>query len=61
MFRGGTEGKDCITRLRGAHYATAEVELSQDGMNALDRGFDADDKQVWGSTHGAYQFRRKNN
>ena len=36
----------------GARYATAELELEQAGMTALDRGFDGDDKQVWGSTSG---------
>ena len=52
--------RGCETKLRGARYATAEVELEQAGMTALDRGFDGDDKQVWGSTSGPYRFKRIN-
>ena len=59
-FAGKTNGKSCETKLRGARYATAEVELEQAGMTALDRGFDGDDKQVWGSTSGPYRFKRIN-
>ena len=60
-FRGQTQGKACATSLRGARYAQAEVELTAQSMKALDRGFDENDKQVWGSEHGPYQFERISN
>ena len=48
-FAGGTEGKGCASELRGAAYATSEVEILPDRMITLDRGWDAAGKQVWGS------------
>lgn len=57
-FVGGTRGNTCASDLRGASYATSEVEIGPDGMKTLDRGYDADGKQVWGSEHGPYDFRR---
>lgn len=57
-FTGGTRGKACASELRGAAYATSEVVVEADGMRTLDRGWDADDRQAWGSTRGAYEFSR---
>ncbi len=57
-FTGGTEGKDCASELRGATYATSEVEILPDRMLTLDRGWDTAGKQVWGSTKGGYEFVR---
>jgi hypothetical protein len=57
-FAGGTEGKGCASELRGAAYATSEVEILSDRMITLDRGWDAAGKQVWGSTKGGYEFVR---
>lgn len=57
-FTGGTRGKDCASELRGAAYATSEVVVEADGMRTLDRGWDAEDRQAWGSTRGGYEFRR---
>ena len=57
-FVGGTEGKGCASELRGAAYATSEVEILADRMITLDRGWDAAGKQVWGSTRGGYEFVR---
>lgn len=55
-WKGATNGKDCPSDLRGAAYATAEVEISATAMKSWDRGMDADDKQVWGATKGGYLF-----
>jgi hypothetical protein len=55
---GGTVGSTCLSSLRGAHYATSEVAVTPDGLRTLDRGFDEQGKQVWGSTKGAYIFDR---
>lgn len=58
LFVGGTKGKTCASELKGAKYATSEVEITSKGMKTLDRGFDAGDKQVWGSERGAYEFKK---
>ena len=58
-FRGGTVGKGCPSDLAGAAYATSEVQLTADSLVSWDRGFDADGKQVWGPTQGAYRFDRE--
>lgn len=60
LFAGGTKGKACASELKGAKYATSEVEITLQGMKTLDRGFDDSDKQVWGSERGAYAFKKLN-
>lgn len=57
-FRGGTEGNGCASELRGAAYATSEVELTAEAMRSWDRGFDAEGRQVWGAESGGYLFAR---
>lgn len=58
-FSGGTNGRDCLSSLRGATYATTEVLLDRTRLDSLDRGWSASDAQVWGSTFGPYLFVRK--
>lgn len=58
-FRGGTRGRDCISRLRGSAWASAEVVLGPDGLSSWDRGFDLEGRQVWGAEQGPYEFRRR--
>lgn len=57
-FVGSTSGKECRSTLRGATYATSEVEITENLLLSWDRGFDADDAQVWGATEGGYRFAR---
>jgi hypothetical protein len=57
-WKGATNGKDCPSDLRGAAYATAEVDISATAMKSWDRGMSADDKQVWGATKGGYLFSK---
>jgi len=57
-FLGSTEGKGCASSLRGASYATSEAVINAEGLVTLDRGWNAEGKQVWGSTYGGYRFRR---
>jgi hypothetical protein len=57
-FRGATRGQACESTLRGARWASAEVELDAMGMSSWDRGFDGEGKQVWGAMSGPYRFRR---
>jgi len=58
-FSGSTPGKECLSSLRGAAYATSEVVIHEDKLISWDRGWDKDDKQVWGAEKGGYQFIRK--
>ena len=58
-FEGGTQGQDCASTLNGASYATSEVSLSEGLLESWDRGYDADDVQVWGAVAGPYRFERR--
>jgi hypothetical protein len=55
-WRGSTNGKDCLSSLRGASYATSDVVLAHERLQTWDRGFDANDQQVWGAKKGPYVF-----
>lgn len=57
-FVGATRNADCASTLRGATYATSEVEIRPDGLRTWDRGYDASGKQVWGAEKGPYEFKR---
>ncbi len=57
-YEGSTNGKDCQSDLRGAKYATSEVVISDEGIKSWDRGYDENDKQVWGAEKGGYVFKR---
>lgn len=56
-FVGATGQKSCPSDLRGASYATSEVEITEVGVRSWDRGFDQAGAQVWGATKGGYSFR----
>lgn len=55
-FAGSTDGVNCPSNLRGATYATSEVILHKKMLLSWDRGFSAEDKQVWGAVKGGYRF-----
>ena len=57
-FQGATPEKECLSSLRGAKYATSEVVISPDQLLSWDRGWDANDKQVWGAVKGGYVFKK---
>lgn len=57
-YVGGTIGKECASRLRGAKYATSEAVIRADEMITWDRGFSATDEQVWGALKGGYVFKK---
>jgi hypothetical protein len=57
-FIGGTLGALCTSTLRGAQYATSQVVITADSVTSWDRGFDGEDRQVWGATKGGYVFDR---
>lgn len=57
-FVGSTVGRDCRSTLNGASYAIAGVVITAENVFTWDRGFDAEDKQVWGAERTGYMFRR---
>jgi CpeT protein len=58
-FKGGTEGKACLSILRGASYATTEITIDEGQTVSWDRGYNASDIQVWGSTRGGFIFKKQ--
>jgi hypothetical protein len=57
-YHGRTMGMACASDLRGASYATSDVTIKHDRFITWDRGYDAANEQVWGSTAGPYIFLR---
>lgn len=60
-FSGATPGKECLSSLRGAVYATSEVTIYKDKLISWDRGWNAEDKQVWGAVKSGYIFIKSKN
>ncbi|MCC4833490.1 chromophore lyase CpcT/CpeT [Shewanella sp. 10N.7] len=58
-FAGSTDKKSCLSKLRGASYATSEVTVTKDSIVSWDRGFDSNDKQVWGAEKAGYIFLKE--
>lgn len=58
IFEGSTSGKECLSSLRGATYATSQVRIFKDKLISWDRGWDKNDKQMWGAEKGGYIFIR---
>lgn len=57
-FAGSTPGKECLSSLRGATYATSEVLITSRRLISWDRGWNLNDEQVWGSEFGGYIFKK---
>jgi hypothetical protein len=57
-FVGATDAKKCPSDMRNAAYATSEVILTSKSICSWDRGYDREDRQVWGAEKGGYQFRK---
>ena len=55
-FIGHTNIKTCKSTLRGANYATSEVEITSEKIISWDRGFDIEGNHVWGATEKGYIF-----
>lgn len=58
-FYGSTPGKECLSSLRGATYATSEAVIYADRLETWDRGWNKEDKQVWGAVKGGYIFKKE--
>jgi hypothetical protein len=59
LYAGSTPGKECLSSLRGAAYATSEVTITPKKMVSWDRGWNREDKQVWGAETGGYVFLKQ--
>lgn len=55
-FQGGTNGKKCLSSLRGAKYTTTEVKVGEDRLISWDRGFTENGIHAWGAVGGGYVF-----
>jgi CpeT protein len=55
-YEGSTLGKECLSSLRGATYATSKVKIDEKMILSWDQGWDNADKQIWGATKGGYIF-----
>jgi phospholipase C len=60
VYKGSTPGKECLSTLRGAVYATSEVTIGKGRLTSWDRGWNADDQQIWGADKGPYVFLKQN-
>ncbi|MEO1366715.1 MAG: chromophore lyase CpcT/CpeT [Acidobacteriota bacterium] len=58
LYRGATVDDHCKSSLRGASYATSEVEVRPDRLETWDRGWSADGEYVWGAEKAGYVFKR---
>lgn len=58
-FVGSTRGNGCPSDLRGATHATTDVTLTSDAIVWWERGYNASNRQVWGSATGGYIFKRQ--
>ncbi|MDJ0837132.1 MAG: chromophore lyase CpcT/CpeT [Acidobacteriota bacterium] len=58
-YKGGTHERDCVSKLRGATYATSEITINKDTVLSWDRGFDDQGKHVWGAEKAGYIFKKE--
>lgn len=58
-FFGSTHGTACTSDIRGASYATSEVNIAEKILTSWDRGFTTDGQQTWGAVKGPYYFLRQ--
>lgn len=58
-FVGGTKVGTCTSKRGGSAYATAEVKIYKNELYSWDRGFDADNKYVWGAEKSGYIFLKE--
>ena len=57
-YKGETGNKTCESTLFGASYASSEVEIKKGQIISWDRGFDSEDKHIWGAKLGGYIFHQ---
>ncbi len=59
VFAGGTDVGTCSSVRNGSVYATAQVEIYKYKLISWDRGWDQDDKYVWGAENAGYIFLKE--
>ena len=59
IFMGSTGVPGCVSERSGASFVSSDVEITNSYFKSLDRGWDDQGKQVWGSENGAYVFEKK--
>jgi len=57
-YKGRTGEKTCESSLRGASFATSEVEILENKIISWDRGFNKKGEHVWGAEKGGYIFEK---
>jgi hypothetical protein len=57
-FVGSTNESDCESNMRGASYATSEVNIQEQVLTSWDRGWNEEGEQVWGAETGPYIFKK---
>ena len=60
-FKGSTGENTCESTMRGASFATSQVEISENKIMSWDRGFDKDGNYVWGAEKAGYVFNKNLN
>ena len=58
QYSGSTNEGTCKSSLRGASYASSEVQITKGKLESWDRGYDEEGNQVWGAEKGAYIFKK---
>ena len=58
-YSGSTNDKDCKSTLRGASYATSQVEICKGQVLSWDQGWDQNGQQVWGAETRGYVFKKQ--
>ncbi|WP_299890058.1 chromophore lyase CpcT/CpeT [uncultured Lacinutrix sp.] len=57
-YKGATGINTCESTMRGASYATSQVEITKDKIMSWDRGFNKDNEYVWGAEKSGYIFNK---
>ncbi len=58
LYTGSSNGNKCQSNIRRAKYATTDIEITEVDFFLWEKGFDAQGKQVWGTTFNGYVFQK---
>ena len=58
MYSGSTNGNSCVATFRGSTYVTSIFMVTSYGVVSLERGWDNNHNQVWGSRNGYYIYEK---
>ena len=58
QYAGGTNEGTCKGNLDGTSYSTTQFMLLPDELRIWEKGFDSDEKQVWGPNTAHYSFKK---